>query len=209
MKSILFVILSFLVIIFISGFIPAVENDELSKCLNLNFEYGTNGKPNNWYTQGSFDFEKKRINSAEEEGFAVKLDSVTKHSGYYGLRIDILPYGNRGSARAACYKYLDSSLLKTFRGKLITYSGWIKIKDVTSWVGLWWRVDGKKGTLAFNNMYDSSISGTHEWHKYSFSLPFSDSATGFDFGVLIHSKNGGTAWFDDLSIDTNGVPYLH
>ncbi len=90
----------------------------------------------------------------------------------------------------------------------MTYSGWIKTSHVSNWAGLWWRVDGPNGALAFNNMFDSAVKGDRDWKRYSFSIPVSDSATSLDFGVIMCGMNG-TAWFDDLSIDTNGKPYAY
>ena len=39
-------------------------------------------------------------------------------------------------------------------GRKITFSGAIKTEDVNGFAGLWWRADGPKGSLAFDNMQD-------------------------------------------------------
>ncbi|MDP4221125.1 MAG: hypothetical protein Q8916_09160 [Bacteroidota bacterium] len=90
---------------------------------------------------------------------------------------------------------------------MIRYSGWIKTKHLEGYAGLWWRVDGpNKEVLAFNNMHDSLVDGTRDWKRYSFELPVAETATNINFGVIMGGE--GEAWYDDLSIDTNGVHYL-
>jgi hypothetical protein len=72
--------------------------------------------------------------------------------------------------------------------------------------GLWWRVDGPGGkVLAFNNMQQLKIAGTTDWTEYSFELPVASEAVKINFGMLL--SGGGTAWFDDLKVELDGVPY--
>jgi hypothetical protein len=53
------------------------------------------------------------------------------------------------------------------RGKRIRYTGYIKTKDVDEgFAGLWWRVDGPKGMLAFDNMQSRGVRGTTDWKQY-------------------------------------------
>jgi hypothetical protein len=55
-------------------------------------------------------------------------------------------------------------------------------------------------------MQDSLINGTRDWQHFSFELPVAQNAVNINFGVLTAGK--GEAWFDGLSIDTNGVRFL-
>ena len=48
-------------------------------------------------------------------------------------------------------------------GKKIRYSGYIKTEGVTAYAGLWWRVDGESGVLAFDNMSARGPKGTTDW----------------------------------------------
>jgi len=78
---------------------------------------------------------------------------------------------------------------------------------VERFAGLWWRVDGANHeVLAMNEMHDSGINGTRDWKQYSFELPVDQAATHINFGVILNGK--GEAWYDGLSIDTNGVHFL-
>ena len=92
-------------------------------------------------------------------------------------------------------------------GKHITYSGYIRSDSITQgWAGLWWRVDGQRGkTLAFDNMQDRGAKGTTPWTRYEISIDVPMTAQNINFGLL-HSGNG-TAWFDSLQVQVDGVPY--
>lgn len=96
------------------------------------------------------------------------------------------------------------------RGKRIQYSGYIKTEDITQgYAGLWWRVDGEKGSqpLAFDNMHDRGAKGTTPWTRYEITLDVPANARNTNFGML-HQGNG-TAWFDSLQVEVNGVPYVN
>jgi erythromycin esterase-like protein len=92
------------------------------------------------------------------------------------------------------------------RGKRIRYTGYIKTKDVEEgFAGLWWRVDGPKGVLAFDNMQSRGVRGTTDWKQYSIELPVDADAVNINFGALL--PGNGTAWFDDLRVEVDGKPY--
>lgn len=92
-------------------------------------------------------------------------------------------------------------------GKRVHYSGYIKTKDITrGWAGLWWRVDGKMGVLAFDNMEDRGARGTTDWKRYEIDLPVAADVTNINFGAL-HTGDG-SAWFDGLEVTVDGKPYL-
>lgn len=90
-------------------------------------------------------------------------------------------------------------------GKKVRYSGYIKTEGVTAYAGLWWRVDGPSGTLAFDNMQTRGPKGTTDWQRFVIELPVDASVRNINFGVLMPGQ--GTAWFDDLQIEVDGQPY--
>ena len=91
-------------------------------------------------------------------------------------------------------------------GKKIKYSGYIKTEGVTrGFAGLWWRVDGPSGVLAFDNMQSRGVTGSTEWTRYTIELPVDASARNINFGALL--PGDGTAWFDDLTIELDGQAY--
>ncbi len=94
-------------------------------------------------------------------------------------------------------------------GKNVRFSGYIKTDRVSDgYAGLWWRVDGQAGTrsLAFDNMHDRGPTGTTDWTHYVIELPVDPNARNINFGLLMPAK--GTAWFDDLTIELDGQPYV-
>lgn len=96
--------------------------------------------------------------------------------------------------------------VKVAAGKRVRFSGSIKTEGVTrGWAGLWWRVDGSSGVLAFDNMQNRGATGTTDWKRYELELPVAVDARNINFGVL-HAGNG-TAWFDALAIELDDVPY--
>jgi len=91
-------------------------------------------------------------------------------------------------------------------GKKVRFSGYIKTADVAGgYAGLWWRVDGPSGTLAFDNMQDRGVTGSTDWKEYSIELPVAADARNIVFGALF--PGSGTAWFDDFKVELDGKPY--
>ena len=93
-------------------------------------------------------------------------------------------------------------------GKRVRYSGFIRTTGVTrGYAGLWWRVDGEGGILAFDNMSNRGVTGTSEWARHQIELPVAPNARNINFGAL-HTGDG-SAWFDGLTIELDGVPYTN
>jgi hypothetical protein len=93
-------------------------------------------------------------------------------------------------------------------GKRIHFSGYIKTEDVDDgYAGLWWRADGSGQTrpLAFDNMQDRGAKGSTEWKKFDLELAIPAETRNINFGALL--AGNGTAWFDGLAVDIDGVPY--
>jgi hypothetical protein len=98
--------------------------------------------------------------------------------------------------------------VKDAAGKSARFSGWIKTEDITrGFAGLWWRVDGSSGVLAFDNMANRAITGTTDWTRYTIELPAAADATNINFGAIL--PGDGTAWFDDLTVELDGKPYVN
>ena len=90
-------------------------------------------------------------------------------------------------------------------GKRVRYSGYIKSEGITrGYAGLWWRVDGASGVLAFDNMQSRGVTGTTDWTRYVVDLPVDANAKNINFGLLM--PGDGTAWFDDLTVELDGQP---
>jgi C-terminal processing protease CtpA/Prc len=89
-----------------------------------------------------------------------------------------------------------------YRGKRVRFSAFVKTKDATTGAGLWVRVDGNGGVLAFDNMSNRYIRGTTDWTKTSIVLDVPTDAVGVAIGLLM--PGSGDAWIDDASFEVVG-----
>ena len=80
----------------------------------------------------------------------------------------------------------------------------MKTRDVGgTGAGLWMRVDGNGGALAFDNMMNRPVRGTTDWTRVSIVLDVPNDADGIALGMLLVS--GGEAWVDDASFEIVGT----
>jgi hypothetical protein len=87
----------------------------------------------------------------------------------------------------------------SYRGKRVRLAGYLKTRDVAGWCGLWFRVDGPDGVLAFDNMQSRAVKGTNDWTRYEVVLDVPETALGLAFGSLLVGT--GQVWADDLTLD--------
>lgn len=86
-----------------------------------------------------------------------------------------------------------------YRGRRVRLSGFSKAAGVAGWAGLWMRVDGPQGVLAFDNMQSRPIKGTADWKRCEVVLDVSSDASAIAFGLLLAGP--GQVWFDDLGFE--------
>jgi hypothetical protein len=86
-----------------------------------------------------------------------------------------------------------------YRGRRVRLSGFSKAAGVAGWAGLWMRVDGPQGVLAFDNMQSRPIKGTGAWKRCEVVLDVPSGATAIWFGLLLSGP--GQVWFDDLQVE--------
>jgi Tetratricopeptide repeat len=143
------------------------------------------------------------------KGYKVELDKELAHTGRQSLRSQLVGLKTGQTVGAASFGFATSKFpVSAVAGKHVKYSGYIKTESVgDGWAGLWWRVDGDPGSapLAFDNMQDRGATGTSPWTLYQIELDVPASARNIDFGVL--HVGGGTAWFDSLQVEIDGVVY--
>jgi hypothetical protein len=97
---------------------------------------------------------------------------------------------------------MQSIRADNFRGKRVRFSAFVKSRSITGGAGLWMRVDGNGGIMAFDNMMNRSLSGTTDWTRVSVVLDVPTDADGLSLGLLLNG--GGEAWVDDASLDVVG-----
>jgi len=91
--------------------------------------------------------------------------------------------------------------------KRVHLSGYIKTEGVnTGYAGLWLRVDSASGMLALDNMSGRGATGTGDWKRYDVELSVAPEARSIVFGPIF--PGNGIAWFDGLTIELDGVPYM-
>ncbi|MBK7190737.1 MAG: erythromycin esterase family protein [bacterium] len=156
--------------------------------LNLGFETGApGGTPRGWFAGG--------------DGYEAALVSDNPHGGEQCLRLTAVSSPRAFGVATNGFPVADAA------GHTVTFSGWIRTEGVSDgFAGLWWRVDGPdRKSLAFDNMQDRPVTGDTEWTQYTITLPVAPEAVNINFGCLLPGK--GTAWFDDLTVELDGVPY--
>lgn len=94
-----------------------------------------------------------------QKGYPVKVDSVVKQQGRYSLSIEKAT-GDGGFGVSNMY------IKPAFSGARIRLTGYLKTENITEgFAGLWMRVDGPNGALAFDNMQSRGVTGTTGcWH---------------------------------------------
>ncbi|MBS1563547.1 MAG: hypothetical protein JST39_04125, partial [Bacteroidetes bacterium] len=115
----------------------------------------------------------------QQRGYPAKIDSVIKKDGRYSLSLEKAT-GEGG------YGAISILIDPKFAGKKIRLTGYIKTDSIKDgYAGMWMRVDGANGMLAFDNMQSRGIKGTTGWTQYSIDLNYDDQkATGIYLGGL-------------------------
>jgi hypothetical protein len=86
-----------------------------------------------------------------------------------------------------------------YAGKRVRLRASVRSQDVTSWAGLWMRVDKGSTTVNFDNMQQRAIRGTQEWQTYDVVLDVPSDATGIAFGTLLNGA--GEVWMNDIKFE--------
>ena len=159
------------------------------------------------------------VHSAGEGGLPPGWFRAGSDPGDYEMAID--PSGSRAGKPCAYIRGRGANpagfgtLMQMFDahdyvGKRLRFTASVKAEGITSWAGLWMRVDGATapGTqmpkmLAFDNMQSRPIKGTSDWTPYSIVLDVTAEARAIGFGILLHGA--GRAWIDDLRLEVVSV----
>ncbi|HET8945400.1 MAG TPA: S41 family peptidase [Candidatus Polarisedimenticolia bacterium] len=128
----------------------------------------------------------------------ISVDSESPHSGRQAVRLE------RRADSARAFSTLSDSIPMDFAGETIELRGFLRTDSVSGFAGLLMREDGDSPSLAFDNMQEQALSGTHDWAEYSIRLPLHPAAKTLFFGVLIAGT--GTVWVDDLQLLVDGKP---
>lgn len=135
------------------------------------------------------------------KGYKLSTDTTEKYQGKASVRIqspavmDNIQFGCAANILPADYS-----------GKEIELRGYMKFTDVAKgFAGLMMRIDGKSGTLQFNNMQGENLHGTQDWKQYSIKLPYPTGADKIYIGALLVGP--GTLWADQFELFIDGKPF--
>jgi hypothetical protein len=126
------------------------------------------------------------------------VDGTIVHGGRRSTRLE------RSSTSPQNFTTITKSLPIDFGGARIEFRGFLRTEDVSEFTGLWMREDGDTPGLAFDNMQQRQVKGTHDWTEYSITLPLHRDAKRLFFGVLV--AGAGKVWADDLQLLVDGKP---
>jgi hypothetical protein len=137
--------------------------------------------PEGWFIAGS---------APQSYQSTVHSDPSAPSKSYLQLksRPDMKFSGNELDRMMPFGTMMQSIRANEYRGKSLRFSANVRVTDVENWSGLWVRVDGSGGTLAFDNMQDRAAKGTSAWKRYEVVLPVDESAVSLHFGVLLTGK---------------------
>lgn len=92
-----------------------------------------------------------------------------------------------------------------FHGQRLLLRGRLRTEEVAGgFAGLWLRLDGDEGVVAFDNMADRGVTGTTPWTTYEIPMIVPTSARSMTFGVLLVGR--GVVWADDLAFEAAPRP---
>jgi hypothetical protein len=141
------------------------------------------------------------------------------HPGDYEMAVD--PKGGKTGKSCALIRGKGAApqgfgtLMQTFdaseyAGKRLRLSASIRWEGITSWAGLWMRVDGATpagsqmpALLAFDNMQNRPMRGSSGWTPQAVVLDVPAEARAISFGILLSGP--GQAWLDDLKLEPVGA----
>jgi len=153
---------------------------------NLDLEHGELGKvPTGWFlSQNSL-----------KRGFKAELDlSDDNH------RCVLLRRGKLGFGYGTLMQRFDAA---PYRGKRVRFEALVRADLVgqNSWVGLWLRVDCKRGTGFFKNMQDRPIR-IGKWEAYQVEGNVAPDAESINIGILLDGR--GKTWMSAASFEVLG-----
>lgn len=135
---------------------------------------------------------------ASNKGYQVTPDSLVKHSGSRSLRIELSD--TTGASRFAC---VSTTIPAVYEGKQIELRAWVKIENVSAFMGLMLRIDNEDNdVLAFENLQRKSIKGSKDWALYSVKLNLPKDAVTIFAGPILAGT--GKLWVDDVQILIDG-----
>ena len=159
----------------------------LPAATNLDFESDAtpSGAPAGW--------------TVKEAAYALTVDTEGVHGGKRCGRVASGP-GAPPFGGAFVTQTISAA---PYRGKRVRVSGFLRMKDVTSYAGMRMRVNGPgKEPLAADRRQDHSTGGTTGWTQQSVVLDVAEAAETIEYGIVL--SGSGSAWLDDFVVEAVG-----
>jgi hypothetical protein len=106
----------------------------------------------------------------------------------------------RGDDFCTVMQSVDAEL---FKGKRVRLAGGLRTEDAGTGATIWFRVDGAKGTLLFDNLElrrpDGPLVGTRDWSERSVVFDIPEEALSLHYGFFL--KGTGKCWSRKFRLD--------
>lgn len=127
--------------------------------------------------------------------YEMGVDPAVTHAGRPCVTIKAGPEPTEFAALAQMIK------AGAYQGKRLRFSAAVRSADLENRAALFMRVSGADGKmLAFDNMRNRPITGTHDWENHAVVLDVDQEAEDIIFGLLMSLK--GQVWMADVHLDT-------
>jgi erythromycin esterase-like protein len=176
------------------------DTQEVLEMVKWMREFNASGKGKIQFT--GFDMQTPNVAAKIVGDFIAAHDPDYSATVQKATRLALAPSAAQGQFASAT----GSFPVKDAAGKKVHFSGYIKTDGVsTGYAGLWFRADGVGRPNVFQNLGDDAPKGTTDWKKYDLEIEVPADTTNINFGALL--AGDGTAWFDHLSVELDGVRY--
>jgi hypothetical protein len=137
------------------------------------------------------------LSGPAQESYSLSLDREVFLTGGASGRLEQVG----GTAEGAGI-VMQSIPADAHRGKRVRFSASVRTLGVTSWAGLYMKVERPEARDPFDNMQGRPLGGTREWERHAVVLDVPEDARSIQFGLI--QDGPGTAWIDDAKLEVVG-----
>jgi hypothetical protein len=137
-----------------------------------------------------------------EYEFGLLPDTIS----YSGSRVVRLRLREDVEAPGGFGTLMQSVRATRYLGQRVRFGAMIRTEEVTGWFGLWLRVDGPVGSIAFDNMQDRALRGTTYWTQAGIVLDVDEDARSIHFGMLLVGGGAADLCRASFEVVTGAVP---
>lgn len=160
---------------------------------NLNFGFELINKssktPLNWIIYPNSDYK-------------IEIDSLTKYSGKYSLKIESQIKQNIKSSGIVLIDFPAN-----FECKLLEVRVKMKVRDISQGIADFGLLElGETKTLQTSDISDKKLTGNVDWTDYSVTAPFCPETR--TCSIVVQLTGTGTIWIDDFQVFIDGENYF-